>query len=141
MELSEKKSGTSHLKTNEVDKKTINNIKHYSSQESAVINERLRQLEDEWDIERVLQINTGLAAFSGALLGTFNKRWYILPGIAAAFLAQYAIKGWAPPIGLLRTLGFRSRKEIEQEKYALKTLRGDFDDVYDHADAWRAVKG
>src|SRR5687767_8218355 len=123
MELSGKESGKSYLKTNEIDKRTINNIKHYSSQESAVINARLKELEEEWDIERVLQINTGLAAFSGALLGTFNKRWYILPGIAAAFLAQYAIKGWSPPIGLLRTLGFRSRKEIEQEKYALKTLR------------------
>jgi len=46
---------------------------------------------------------------------------------------------------LLRRLGLRSQEEIDREYYALKALRGDFDDVVEAAAterataAWRAV--
>jgi hypothetical protein len=124
----------------ESDRQTIDNIKYYSSKNAQIIDARLRELDNEWDIERMIQINAGLAAFSGALLGSFNKRWFVIPGIAAAFLAQHALKGWSPTFSFFRRLGFRSRKEIEREKYALKMLRGDFDEIYDTADAWRVLK-
>jgi hypothetical protein len=140
MESIEKETKTPALQISEEDKQTIENIKYYSSKNASIIDARLRELDNEWDIERMIQINAGLAAFSGALLGTFNKKWFVIPGIAAAFLAQHALKGWSPTVSFFRRLGFRSRKEIEKEKYALKTLRGDFDEIYDTADAWRAVK-
>ncbi len=42
---------------------------------------------------------------------------------------QHAIQRWCPPLPILRKLNIRTSKEIEQEKYALKTIRGDFDDL------------
>jgi DnaJ-domain-containing protein 1 len=33
---------------------------------------------------------------------------------------------WCPSLSALRRLGIRSRQEIDEEKYALRTLRGDF---------------
>jgi hypothetical protein len=52
-----------------------------------------------------------------------NRRWYLLPTVAAAFLFQQAIQGWCT---LFRRLGIRTAQEIDYERYALKALRGDF---------------
>ena len=43
------------------------------------------------------------------------------------FLFQHAVQGWCPPIPILRRLGFRTSYEIEEERAALKALRGDFE--------------
>jgi hypothetical protein len=68
-------------------------------------------------------------ALTGIALTVFhNRRWLILPTVVVGFFMQHAIQGWCPPLPLLRKLGFRTRKEIDQEKYALKILRGDFDE-------------
>ena len=42
------------------------------------------------------------------------------------FLFQHAIQGWCPPVPVLRRFGVRTAAEIEEERYALKLLRGDF---------------
>jgi hypothetical protein len=64
------------------------------------------------------------------LLGvTSSKKWFVLPAIVSGFLLRHAIQGWCPPVPVLRRLGIRTRLEIERERYALKILRGDFDEV------------
>lgn len=60
---------------------------------------------------------------------TKNKKWLILPTVVLSFFMQHAIQGWCPPLPILRKLNIRTSKEIEQEKYALKLIRGDFDDL------------
>ncbi len=35
-------------------------------------------------------------------------------------------QGWCPPVPILRRLGFRTSFEIEQERQALKLIRGDY---------------
>jgi hypothetical protein len=45
------------------------------------------------------------------------------------FLLQHAVQGWCPPLPLLRRLGVRTADEINEERYALKALRGDFVDA------------
>ena len=45
----------------------------------------------------------------------------------AAFLLQHALQGWCPPLPVFRWYGVRTQSEIEQERYALKAIRGDFD--------------
>lgn len=45
-----------------------------------------------------------------------------------AFLAQHGLQGWCPPIPVFRRLEVRTDREIARERYALKALRGDFDD-------------
>jgi hypothetical protein len=47
----------------------------------------------------------------------------------ATFLLQHALQGWCPPVPLFRSLGVRTASEIDEERYALKALRGDFEDV------------
>lgn len=124
-----------------IDEKTRSNIENFGSIGSAAIEERLHMLDGEWDIERTLQANAAAFALTGTLLGAFvNKRWLVLPVVVTAFLAQHAVQGWCPPMPLLRKLGIRTRKEIDAEKYALKALRGDFNEIDTADEAWLAVK-
>lgn len=91
------------------------------------ISRRIDELDREWDMERLLETNASLIGLTGLILGlTHNKKWFVVPGIVLPFLFQHAIQGWCPPVPVFRRLGFRTRKEIDREKYALKDLRGDF---------------
>ena len=88
---------------------------------------RLRSLDTEWDIERVLQTNFGLVGLVSVTLGALvSQRWFLLAGIAAVFMGQHAIQGWCPPVPVFRRAGFRTAREINQERFALKAIRGDF---------------
>jgi Protein of unknown function (DUF2892) len=94
------------------------------------VEHRLAELDHEWDIERTLETNAAIASLVGLTLGaTVSKRWFIFPAVVGGFLLQHAIQGWCPPVPVFRRLGFRTQSEIEQERYALKTLRGDFTNV------------
>jgi hypothetical protein len=100
------------------------------------IDSRLRQLEREWDIERVLESNAALFALAGVILGrTRDRRWLALPALVTTFLFQHAVQGWCPPLPILRRMGVRTSREIELERVALKMLRGDFqEDLESSAD-------
>lgn len=90
------------------------------------IDSRLRDLDREWDVERVLELNASLLAFSGVVLGRWvDRRWLYLPLAVTGFLAQHALQGWCPPLPIIRRLGVRTSREIEQERNALKMIRGD----------------
>lgn len=94
------------------------------------IEERLGELDREWDVERVLEANASTLALAGLALGSaVDRRWLALPVLVAGFLLQHAVQGWCPPLPLLRRLGFRTQQEIDQERYGLKALRGDFQKV------------
>jgi hypothetical protein len=102
---------------------------------------RLRELDQEWNIERTLEANAATLALSGTLMaaGTGRKSWLLLPAAVTAFLLQHAVQGWCPPLPVLRRLGFRTAREIEQERNALKALRGDFSLIHQAADKLDAV--
>lgn len=103
---------------------------YYYAQRPSEIENRLRELDQEWNIERVLETNAGVISLLGLALGAMRGRWYILPGVAAAFLIQHAVEGWCPPVSVFRRLGIRTAGEINHERFALKALRGDFAGVY-----------
>lgn len=85
--------------------------------------DRIGELDREWDIERVLELNASSLALTGLVLGaTVNKKWLAVPAIVLPFLLQHALQGWCPPLPLLRRLGLRTQGEIDREKYALKEL-------------------
>jgi hypothetical protein len=89
--------------------------------------QRLAELDAEWDIERAIEMNASALAFVGTALGYFvHPYWLLLPALVTAFLFQHAIQGWCPPVPILRRLGFRTAHEIEIERQALKALRGDY---------------
>src|SRR5437763_1473836 len=100
---------------------------HYYSLHREEIPRRMRELEEEWDIERAIEANAAAIAFGGiALSMTRGRGWLVLPALVTGFLFQHAVQGWCPPVPGLRRLGVRTRNEIDREKYALKMLRGDF---------------
>jgi hypothetical protein len=102
---------------------------------------RLAELDREWDIERTLELNASLLALSGVLLGKFvDRKWLYLSIGVTAFLAQHALQGWCPPLPVLRRLGVRTRKEIEEERNVLKMIRGDFDQKSEHPDPHRQAE-
>jgi hypothetical protein len=113
------------------------------------IEKRLAELDREWDIERALEANAASISLAGFALGAFvNRAFFVLPAVVAGFLLQHALQGWCPPVPVMRRLGMRTQTEIEQERYALKLLRGDFKEVAspdknivpDQTDILRAVR-
>lgn len=88
---------------------------------------RLRELDEEWDIERTLEANAATISATGAALALLvNRRFALVPLVVGSFLLQHATQGWCPPLPVFRRFGYRTQAEIEQERYALKALRGDF---------------
>jgi hypothetical protein len=109
---------------------TEKDVARYAAAGPEAIDRRLDELDREWDIERLLEANAATFALIGVALGTFvDRRFYLLPGVVGAFLLQHAIQGWCPPVPVFRRLGVRTASEIDEERYALKALRGDFRDV------------
>lgn len=91
------------------------------------IGRRLRELDREWDIERVLMANAAMLGLAGLALGlAADRRFLALPVAVSAFLLQHALQGWCPPLPVFRRLGYRTATEINEERTALKVLRGDF---------------
>ena len=92
-----------------------------------LIDLRVHDLDREWDIERALEANAAAVILIGLALGHFvSRRLYALPAAVAMFLLQHALQGWCPPVSLFRRLGIRTQREIDEERYALKFMRGDF---------------
>ncbi len=105
-------------------------VAQYAAAGPDAIEKRLRELDQEWDIERTLEANAATACLVGLGLGAFvDRRFFALPAVIAGFLLQHAVQGWCPPLPVFRRLGIRTQSEIEQERYALKALRGDFEQV------------
>lgn len=105
------------------------------------IDRRLAALDAEWDIERTLEANAATAGLIGLSLGALvHRRFYALTALVAGFLLQHALQGWCPPVPVLRRLGVRTEREIDEERYALKALRGDFRNVESPAAAVAASR-
>ena len=113
-----------------IDRQIEDRIQFYAGKPPGVISTQIEELDREWDIERLLETNASALAFTGLTLGlTVNKKWFLLTGGVLAFLFQHAVQGWCPPIPILRRAGVRTRSEIDREKFALKALRGDFENI------------
>jgi hypothetical protein len=101
----------------------------YYAQRPEEIDGRLDELDHEWDIGRLLETSAGTFSVLGLTLGSVRRKWFLLSGLVGAFLLQYAVQGWCPPVGLFRRLGIRTMDEINHERIALEALRGDFDNI------------
>lgn len=113
-----------------IDDRIARNVRLYSNQPRDVVDDRIEELRNEWSIERILQLNAAAIGLSSILLAiTHSRKWGLLTCGALGFFLLHATDGFDPPLPLLRQLGVRSRAEIDRELYALKLLRGDFDNV------------
>jgi hypothetical protein len=112
----------------QIRRQTAENVARHGSRGDEEIERRLHQLDQEWDIERTLEANAATVALVG--LGAFvDRRFFALPAAVAGLLLQHALQGWCPPVPIFRRLGIRTQFEIAQERYALKAIRGDFEQV------------
>jgi hypothetical protein len=108
---------------NKIKKQTFINISNYSDKSKGEITNRLKELDAEWDIERVLETNAASAIILSTVLGfTVNKKWFLVTGAVGGFLLQHALQGWCPPVEVFRRMGIRTCSEINYEKEALKNL-------------------
>ncbi len=101
----------------------------HCAQNPEVIEERLAALDEEWSMERTLQVHAGAAILGGLTFGLVSRKWRVLAFIAAGSLVYRAFGGFCPAGGLWRRMGVRTANEIMMERCALKALRGDFEDV------------
>jgi hypothetical protein len=110
-----------------IDQQIEDNVRRYSLRGNEEISRRVRELDYEWDIERILQAMASTFSLTGIMLAaTVDRRWLLLPGTVLSFLLLHAVQGWCPPVPVLRRLGVRTREEIERERYALKAMIGEF---------------
>jgi hypothetical protein len=124
----------------EIRLRTAADVRRYAAQGPQAIDRRLRELDDEWDIERCLETLAPSFTLAGMALGlTVSKKFFLVPFVVQAFFLQHALQGWCPPVPVLRRLGVRTQAEIDEERYALKALRGDFQEVKG-GDAARALE-
>ncbi len=106
------------------------NVARFAAAGNAAIEQRLVELDQEWDIERCLETMASSFTLFGLFMSAVSsKRWLVLPAAVQGFFLQHALQGWCPPIPVLRRLGVRTADEINVERMAIKALRGDFCDV------------
>jgi len=111
-----------------IQRETEASIERTLSAGHTAIEQRLRELDQEWDTERVLETLAASFTLTGVTLGaTLDRRWLALPAVVAAFLLQHGLQGWCPPVPAIRALGVRTPREIDAERIALKAARGDFE--------------
>jgi hypothetical protein len=120
------------LRSNQrIREKTEASLEYYAARPQ-LIAQRLAELDREWDIERTLEVNGSVLALGGLTLGTtVNRKWLLLPFAVVGFCLQHALQGWCPPLAVFRRLGIRTQREIDEERFALMALRGDFRDLPD----------
>lgn len=115
---------------------TEKDITCYLSADAERIDRRLKELDDEWDIERTLEMNASALASVGVVLGLLSsRRWLLLPLAVTGFLMLHAVQGWCPPVALFRRLGIRTSREIDNERQALKMLRNDYQNMPERTQA------
>ena len=111
----------------EIHRATLERVARVAAAGSTAINNRLTELDEEWDIERTLEANAATVSAVGAGLGLLvDRRFALVPLVVGGFLLQHALQGWCPPLPVFRRYGVRTRTEIDYERYALKAIRGDF---------------
>lgn len=121
---------TSEARKRELDAAMEQRVRMYAAQPAEAIGARIEELRREWSIERYLQINIAAVGLTTlALAVTKDRRWGYATCAALGMFLVHAVEGFDPPIPLLRARGVRTRAEIDREIYALKILRGDFDDA------------
>ncbi|MGE0546175.1 MAG: hypothetical protein AB7O24_12405 [Kofleriaceae bacterium] len=91
------------------------------------IRARLAELDREWGVDRALMmvfsVLGGISA--GMAMRTFHRKdrfggWAALFFTQIGFFGYHAIRGWCPPLPVIRRFGFRSNAEISAERVMLE---------------------
>jgi hypothetical protein len=114
-------SNTPEEINNRIWQQTEEHMRQVAAEGRWAIERRLRELDEEWDVERWVETLAPSFTLLGLTLGlTKDRRWFLVPFMIQSFLLQHALQGWCPPIPVLRHLGVRTTQEIEHERCCLK---------------------
>lgn len=123
---------TPELINRKIDAKVEACVRALAAAERPELARYLGKLEREWDLNRVLLVATSALALGAALVhrtGRGGKALSTGLAVGAAAVLQQGVVGYGPLTSLLRSVGVRTRGEIDLEKFALKALRGDFERI------------
>lgn len=91
------------------------------------ITDRLSQLDREWTSGRLTKAVASVLVLGGLPIALFANPWFgVIPAAGGLLLAQYIFTRQNLFGGPFRKLGYRTGAEIDEERFALKALRGDF---------------
>ena len=107
----------------------VGRVEEFAAAGPEAIDRRLKELEEEWDIERVIATGSAATVLAGVGLGMIDRRLLALPAAAGGLLLLHTLGVRSPLAVALRSLGLRTAVEIGEERTALKVLRGDFHDL------------
>jgi hypothetical protein len=115
-----------------IDQLTRASVESCAAEGREAIQRRLVELDEEWDVDRALMVNfavAGAVTFSTGLtryvesptFGPRRKGFLYFFGAQLGFLLLHGVVGWCPPASVFRRLGFRTQREIEAERTALRS--------------------
>jgi hypothetical protein len=91
---------------------------------------RLKELEEEWSRNRVLEIFVACTALAGLAVASFVSVWGMLAtALAALLLLQNALTKQSILDAIFKRFGLRNVAERERERSMLKVIRGDFNAI------------
>lgn len=129
---------TAHRINEEIAWATEQRLRDLAGHPDAILH-RLDELDEEWDTERVLAFNSAALTLTGLALGaTLDRRWLLLSGAVQLFFIQHALQGWCPPLPVIRRLGVRTAREIEDERHALLDMLDEMAPVAQETDQLHA---
>jgi hypothetical protein len=108
-----------------IDRATRDSIARAVAGGRGAVEQRLTELQREWNVDRALVLNFSVLVFAQLLAARRNRRWLWGPLIQTPFLIMHTTMGWCPPVLWFRPLGFRTRFEIQGEREALLKHLGD----------------
>src|SRR4051794_36657380 len=106
------KAHTSDHVNQAIEEEAHRHVMRSAGASETTISYRISELDQEWDVERSLEMNASALAFTGTVLGLFvNRKFLAIPCVVLPFLFHHAVRGWCPPIRFLRRRGIRTRRE------------------------------
>lgn len=115
------------MQNNLIRYQTICKLNKAKNSSKTVISKQIKQLNTEWDTERVLEVEAASLILLSSFMGIKGGRiWFCLSAMIGISLLNHGLLGWCPSLPIIRKMGIRTAEEINIEKTVLKILRGDF---------------
>lgn len=94
------------------------------------IDQRLKELDEEWDIESLLKLQAFAFVLKYAIFGRIiSKKFYLVPALVGIFAIQQSATGWSPPFALYKKAGKRTASEIDDERQSLLAMKNRYPSV------------
>src|SRR5690606_28514804 len=85
-----------------IERRTLARLAYFAEHPNE-IDERLSELDAEWDVERLIEAEGSATIMAGVALGVLgSRRWLALPAFATSMLLLHNLQGWYPLLPVFR---------------------------------------